>query len=155
MRVMMYCFIPSSDAKRCRYDLPLGFNRQVFERCGAGKAGAPVEPRLPDSRANAVQEAELPDRRVDRLLVNQLLHLRQDRRALFMVELVGLLRVERVDIGIVAIGEGAVLDHKGGEPGRGVAEGAARRLDDALAIFLVGVACVETGPLDRLELGAD
>src|SRR6266853_4317119 len=155
MRVMMYCFIPSSDAERCRYGLPLRFDRQIFEWRGVGKAGDPVETRLPASRANAVQEAELPDRRVDRFLVNETLHLLEHRGSLLMVELVRLLRVERVDVGIAAIGEGAVLDHKGGEPGRGVAEGAARRLDDALAVFLVGIAGVETGALDRLQLGAD
>src|SRR4029077_13719086 len=99
MRVMMYCFIPSSDAKRCRCDLSLGFNRQVFKRRGVGKAADPVEPRLADSRPNAVQEAELPDRRVDRLFVNQRLHLLEHCGALSMLERVGLLRVERVDVG--------------------------------------------------------
>src|SRR3979490_1029210 len=115
MRVMMYCFIPSSDAERCRYDLPLLFDRQIFEGRVGGNAGDPVEPRLPDSRANAIQEAELPDRRVDRLLVNETLHLLEHRGSLLMVELVRLLRVEPVAVGVAAIREGPRPDHKRGE----------------------------------------
>src|SRR6476646_10766906 len=155
MRLTMYCLILSSDVKRCCYGLSLRFYREVFERRGVGKAGDPVEARLADPWANAVQEAELPDRRVDRLLVNQLLHLAEDRRAFVVIELVRLLRVQRIDVGIAARGEGAVLDDKGGEPGRGLAEGAARRLDDPLAIFLRGITGEESGALDRFEFRAD
>src|SRR4030081_3951852 len=100
MRVMMYCFIPSSDAERCRYGLPLRCDRQIVAWRGVGRAGDPVEPRLPDSRANAVQEAELPDRRVDRLLVNETLHLLEHRGSLLMGELLRRLRVEPLRVGI-------------------------------------------------------
>jgi len=72
-----------------------------------------------------------------------------------VIELVRLLRIERIDIGIAAIGEGAVLDDKRGETRRGVAKGAARTLDDAFRVFLAGVSGEEASALDRFELGAD
>ena len=88
-------------------------DRDVLERRGVGKTGDQAERRFPDPRADAIEEAELPDRRVDRLLVDELLHLVEDRAALLVVELVGLLRIELVDVGVAAIDIGAALDDKG------------------------------------------
>src|SRR5205823_759568 len=74
-------------------------DRDVLERGGIGKPRDQVKGRLADPRANAVDKAELPDRRVNRLLMDEPLHLFEDRRALFVVELVGLLGVELIDVG--------------------------------------------------------
>src|ERR1051325_1206880 len=133
----------------------LWLDREVLERRGVSKTGDLTKPGLADPRANPVQKTELPDRRIDRFLVNELLHLGQHRCAFFVIEFVRLLGIGRVDIGIAAIGEGAILDDKRGEPRRGVAKGAARTLDNALRVFLAGISGEEAGPLDRFELGAN
>src|SRR6516164_4909951 len=92
-------------------------DRDVLERRGIGEPSDQPEGRLADSRAHAVEEAELPDRRVDRLVMDELLHLVEDRRSFLMVGFTGLLRVEFVDVRIVAIGIGAALDDERGKPG--------------------------------------
>src|SRR6266851_7085106 len=152
---MMYCFMTPSDPDRVLRWSSLCLDRDVFERRGIGETRDQVETRLRDSRSDGVDKPELPDRRVDRLLVDELLHLFEDRRALLVVELLGLLRVERIDIGIAAIGKGAVLDDKGGKPGGGIAKGAARPLNDPARVFLGGISGEKTGTLDRLQLEAD
>src|SRR6266446_3711731 len=136
---MMYCFMTSSDPDRVLRWSWLCLDRDVFERRGISETRDQVETRLRDPRSDGVDEPELPDRRVDRLVVDELLHLFEDRRALLVVELVGLLGMERIDVGVAAIGKGAVLDDKGGEPGRGIAEGAARPLNDPARVFLGGI----------------
>src|SRR3954451_8135486 len=136
---MTYCFIG-----------PLTFECQILERRRVGNPRYQIEAGLADPRPDPVDEAELPDRRVDRLLGDELLHLVEDRGALLVIELVGLLRIELVDIRIAAIGKSAVLDHKRRHPGRRVAERAARGLDDPALVLLGAVAGVESGALDRL-----
>src|ERR1043165_6644533 len=91
----------STDAK-CRCSVPMwpsALQGHVLERAGVGKAGDLAERGVAVARTDPVQEGELPERRVDRLLVHELLHLGKDRGPLFRVELLGLLRVEGVDIG--------------------------------------------------------
>ena len=94
---------------------------------------------MADPGTRAVQESELPDRGVDCLLVYELLHLIEDRRPFFGVELVGLLWKQLVDIGVAAIDKRAAFDDERGQPGRRVAEGSAAPLDDAMVIFLRGI----------------
>jgi hypothetical protein len=115
-------------------------DRDFLEGRGVSKTRNEAECRLADPGTNAVEEAELPDRRVDRLLVDELLHLIEDRCALLVVEFAGLLREEFVNVGIAAIGIGAALDHERGKPGRRIAEGAAGSLDDPPRILFVDVA---------------
>src|SRR6266851_8339098 len=148
---MMYCFMTPSDPDRVLRWSSLCLDRDVFERRGVGETRDQVERRLRDSRSDGIDKPELPDRRVDRLVVDELLHLFEDRHALLVVELVGLLRVERIDVGVAAIGKGAVLDDKGGEPGGGVAKRAARPLDDPASVFLGGIPGEKPGALDRLQ----
>src|SRR6266699_6828545 len=152
---MMYCFMTSSDRDRVSRWSWLCLDRDVFEGRGIGETRDQVETRLRDSRSDGIDEPELPDRRVYRPLVDELLHLFEDRHALLVVELVGLLRVERIDVGVAAIGKGAVLDDKGGEPGGGVAEGAARPLNDPASVFLGGIPSEKPGALDRLQPEVD
>src|SRR6516165_4345220 len=111
-------------------------DRDVLEGCGVCEILDQPEPRLPDARPDAVDEGKLPDRCRDRLVVDELLDVIQDRLALFVVEDGCLLLIERIDVGVVAIGVGATLDDKGGEPGRGIAEGAAAAQDQVLEAFI-------------------
>src|SRR6478672_13353009 len=108
----------------------------VLVRCGIGMALDQPEAGLADALAQAVDEGELPDRRVDRALVQDLLDLVQERRAFFLVELDRLLGEQRVDLGVVAVDVGAALDREALEPGRSVAKGAGRALDDVLELLL-------------------
>src|SRR5262249_57707012 len=71
-----------------------------------------------------------------------------------VVELRRLLREERVDVRIAAVGIGAVLRDECLEAGRGVAEGAAGALDQVLETLL-RVSLEKSRALQRSELGAD
>src|SRR5215510_8236822 len=102
---------------------------------GAVYAKPAIKPKA-DSGTHAVEETQLPDWCVDRILVDELLHLIEDRRALLVVEFGGLLWEQFVNIGIAAIGVGATLDDKRGKSGRSIAESAARSLDDATRVLL-------------------
>src|SRR5207248_5041230 len=68
-----------------------GFQRDVLIGAGIGKSRDPPEPGFSNPRPVPVDKSELPDRRVDRALVDGLLHLFEDRAALFLVELGALL----------------------------------------------------------------
>ena len=83
--------------------------RDVLVRRGVGKQRDPAKPRLAHARADTVDEGKLPDRRKDRPLDHQLLDLEEDRLAPRAIELGGLLLVERVDVGVAAVGEHAPL----------------------------------------------
>ena len=72
-----------------------------------------------------------------------------------MVELGGLLLIEGIDVGVVAIGVGAALDDERSEASRGVAKGGAGCLDDPALELLVRISLEKGGPLERPELGAD
>jgi hypothetical protein len=50
-----------------------------------------------------------------------------------MVDLIGLLRVQLVDLGIAAINVGATLDDKRGQSARGVAKRRARAAENSVA----------------------
>src|SRR4029077_15868164 len=65
-----------------------------------------------------------------------------------------LLLEEVVDLRVAAIGIGTALDDEGGETGRGIAEGAARALDDILKP-LVAVRLEKSRSFKRAKLGAD
>src|SRR6516162_8931073 len=130
-------------------------DRNVLEGRGVWKAWDRPERGMADPGPGAVEKAELPDRREHHLLVDELLHLSEDRTALFLVEFVGLLRIERVDVGVAAIGEGAALDGERGHPGRRIAERAARAADRPAAVLLAGVRGDKPGALDRLQCSAD
>ena len=75
-------------------------------------------------------------------------------RAIIPVHLAGLLLDEALEVGIGPVGEGAAGGHEGVEAGGGVAEGAARRLDDVPELLLA-VLQDEGRPLQRAQLGAD
>src|SRR5690349_8307470 len=98
----MYCLMSPSDPQTASRWPQLCFDRDVLERSGVGEALDEAECRLPDPRSDGVDKPELPDRRVDRFLVDHLLHLGEDRAALGVIHLVGLLGVERVDVRIAA-----------------------------------------------------
>src|SRR5215813_6054572 len=66
---------------------------------------------LLDARPDAAGPEELEDRRKAHPLVERLLDLEQHGLALLTVGLHGLLLVERVDVGIAAVGVGAVARH--------------------------------------------
>src|SRR5437764_8447498 len=121
---------------------------------GVCEAGDQAEPRLSYPGPDAVDEGELQQRRIDRALMDQLLHLVQELRALLMAEVGGLLCVERIDLGIVAISIGAALDSEGREARRGVAEGGAGGLNEPFEL-LVGIALEKRCPLERAERRAD
>ena len=61
--------------------------------------------------------------------MHQLLHPVEQRLALLVVELGGLLREQLVDLGVAAVNVGAALDDEGFQAGRGVAEGGAAAID--------------------------
>src|SRR5205823_7621325 len=96
---------------------------------GVRKTGDQTETGFADARADAVDKGQLPDRRVNGPFINGLLHLVQDRLSLLTVELDGLLLVQLVEIGVVAVDKDAALDDMGFEAGRGVAERAGSSLD--------------------------
>src|SRR5437660_2153997 len=126
----------------------------VLVRPGIGKSRDQPEPRLADPRAKRVDEGQLPDRRVNRLVVEELLDLVQERRALLLIQLGGLLLEKLVDVGVVAIGISAALDDIGLQAGRGVAERAAAALNDVLELF-VAIRLEEGRPLEWPQPGAD
>ena len=101
-----------------------------------------------------VDKRELPDRRVDRALVDGLLHLFEDRAALFLVELGALLFEHLVEIGIAAISVHAALDRHLFEARRRVAERTAAALDQ-VPVLLLRIALEESGAFERLQPGAD
>src|SRR5205814_3920214 len=68
-----------------------GFRRYVLIGAGIGKSRDQPEAGFSNPRPVPVDKSELPDRRVDRALVDSLLHLFEDRAALFLVELGALL----------------------------------------------------------------
>src|ERR1700731_4677208 len=76
-----------------------GFQRDLFIGAGVGEARDQAEAGLADPRSMTVDEGELPDRRVHRALVDDLLHLLEDRAALLLVELGALLLEHLVEIG--------------------------------------------------------
>jgi hypothetical protein len=128
--------------------------RDVLVGRGVGKQRDPAEPRLAHAQADAVDEGKLPDRRKDRPLDHQLLDPEEDLLAPRAIELFGLLPVERVDVGVAAVGEHATLDQMSLDARRGIAEGAGAGLDDVL-VFLFAVFLDEGRALDRSQLAAD
>src|SRR5260221_4402698 len=129
----------------------LALDRQVLEGSGVGKTRDAAEAGLADPRSDTAKKSKLPDRHIHRLLVDELLHLIENLLALRMVELFRLFRKQLVDIGVVAISKGAILDHERGHPGGGVAKGGAGRLDNALGVFFAAIAGEKSGPLDRVQ----
>src|SRR3954452_19682953 len=116
----MYCLTMRS--------LPLGDQREILVWRRIDEAFDRAEHGIADARSDAADEGQLPDRGVDRLLVDDLLHLFEQRRPLRAIRLAGLLREQRVDLGIAAVGVDAILDDERLEPGRDVAERATRAL---------------------------
>src|SRR5262249_13568181 len=110
--------------------------REILVGCGIRVAGNQAEPGFPNPRTGAVEKGQLPQVRVDRPIVHDLLDLMERRFAPRVVELRRLLREQRVDVRIAAVGIGAVLRDECLEAGRGVAEGAARALEQVLANLL-------------------
>src|SRR4029077_3052960 len=130
------------------------FQGDVLVRRRVGEAGDQPEPRLADPRANTVDKGQLPDRRVDRPLINQLLHLVQDRLALLVVEFYSLLLVELVEIGVAPINKNSALDDMGFKARRGVAERPGAGLNDVFE-RLFGKTFDEGGPFDRPKFWPD
>src|SRR5215472_10841530 len=126
-------------------------DRDVLEGCGVCEILDQPEPRLPDARPDAVDKGKLPDRRRDRLVVDELLDVIEDRLTLLVVEDGRLLLIERIDVGVVAVRVGTALDDKGGEPGRGIAKGAAATQDQVLEAF-IGPSLDKGGAFERPEL---
>src|ERR1700733_10178146 len=113
-----------------------------------------AERRLGDARPDTTDECELPDRGVDRLLMHDLLHLEQNFLTFGPIEFGRLPREQLVELGIIAIGIGTVLDHERFETGRQVAKGTAGTLDD-VAELLVAKSCEERCPLERTQPAAN
>ena len=128
--------------------------RHVFVGRRVGMPGYQAKSGFPDPGADPVNDAKLPKMRVDCVLVHEQLDLVQRRFALFGVELGRLFLEERVDIWIAAIDVGAALRHECFKTCGGIAEAAARSLDQVLQPLLT-VALIEGRPLERPQLGAD
>src|SRR5713101_2149527 len=107
-------------------------DRDVLVGPGVSEGRDEVEPGLADTRSERIEEGELPYRCVYRLVVDELLHLGQDPRAPVLGQFDRLFLEEFVDVGVAAVGIGAVLDDKGREPRCGIAEGTAAPADDVL-----------------------
>src|SRR5438874_1854277 len=131
-----------------------GFQRYVLIGAGIGKSRDQPEAGFSNPRPVPVDKSELPDRRVDRALVDGLLHLFEDRAALFLVELGALLFEHLVEIGIAAISVHAALDRHLFEARRRVAERTAAALDQ-VPVLLLRIALEESGAFERLQPGAD
>src|ERR1700730_6104857 len=131
-----------------------GLQRDVLIGSGIGEARDQPEAGFTDPRSMAVDEGELPDRRKHRALVHDLLHLFEDRAALFLIEFGSLPLEHLVEIRVAAIGVSPTLDRHGFEPCRRVAEGAAATHDQVL-VLLLGIALEEGGAFERPQPGAD
>ena|SRR6516225_1650685 len=88
------------------------FQGEVLVGGRVGETGDQAKAGFADARPHAVEESELPDRREDHPLDDDLLHFVEDRCALGVIELDRLLLVERVEIGVAAIGKDAALDRE-------------------------------------------
>src|SRR5580765_8651266 len=109
----------------------------VFERRRPGIGVDQHERRILDARPDAAGPDVLEDRRDARALVHDLLDLVQERLALLTVGLARLLLVERVGVGIAAVGVGALAGIDLGHPRGGVAVERARA--DAESLGLLGL----------------
>src|SRR5262249_35921069 len=101
-----------------------------------------------------VYESQLPNRRVNCPLVNNLLHLLQERFALFLIQLRSLLLKELIELGIVAVGIVTAFDGVGLETRRGIAESTAAAHDEVLELF-VAVAPEKGGRRQRPKPDTD
>src|SRR5512133_3574001 len=80
-----------------------GFQRDVLVRSSIGEARDQPEAGFTDPRSVTVDEGELPDRREDCSLMDDLLHLFEDRAALLLIEFGGLLLEQLVEVRVAAI----------------------------------------------------
>src|SRR6266480_4815121 len=138
-----------SDAVR----LP-GLQCDILIGSGIGEARDQPEAGFTHSWPVAVDEGELPNRRIHRALMHDPLHVFEDRAALLLIELGGLLTEQLVEIRITAIRVGPALDRQSFQAGRRIAEGAAAALDQMLVLFL-RIAFEESGAFERLQACAD
>src|SRR5215469_4897681 len=130
-------------------------DRDVLEGGSVGESGNEPEPGLADPGPDPVDKRELPEGDVNRLLVNELLHFCEDRCAFRLIELVGLLRIQFIDVGIAAVNVRTATDDKGGKPGRRIAESSARSPKNSAAELLSRIGRDEAGALDRLQPGTE
>src|SRR6516165_4805069 len=107
-----------------------GFQGDILIGRRVWEARDQTEPGFPDPRSDAVDEGQLPDRRVDRALVNNLLHLVEDRLALCAVQLARLLLIKFIEVRVAAINKCAALDDVRFKTCRGIPESAGTHLDD-------------------------
>ena len=114
-----------------RYRL-CALDRDVFVRPGVGEILDQIEPGHADPGSDAVDESQLPDRRERPTCRAPAAAFSEDRSPSLMVEFRGLLRTQRVDVGIAAIDVGPAFDDEGVEAGGGIAERTAAALDEVL-----------------------
>src|SRR6266566_9601881 len=86
-----------------KHALSRALDRDVLVWPGIGEGRDQPEPRLLDPRPKGVDEGQLPDRRKHRLVMEELLDLVQQRRALLLIQLGGLLMEQLIDVGVAAI----------------------------------------------------
>src|SRR5438105_12621563 len=79
--------LPFSAEPCFREVLSRALDRDVLVRSGIGEGRDQPEPRLADTRAKGVDEGQLPDRGKHRLVVEKLLDLVQEPRALLLIQL--------------------------------------------------------------------
>src|SRR5262245_8378472 len=133
----MNCAMTSSSLMDSPLYAPLRtFHRDVLIWGRVGEQRDPAEAGLAHPRADTVDEGELPDRRIDRALDHELLYLEQHRLALRAVQFGRLLLVERLDVGIAAVGKHPALYEVGFGARRRIAERSGPGLDD-IAILLL------------------
>src|SRR5262249_49960058 len=107
-----------------------------------------------DARADAARPDVVVDRREADTLVELLLDLREHRGALFLVQLLPLLAVERLDVWPGAVGVGAFGGHDLRQARRGVAGHGIDAHADALEL-LAGPRGIERRPLHPAQARSD
>src|SRR6266446_546296 len=144
---------PSPSGSRTRAQEVLVLELHVL--VGGEGAHPDVRDRVPgDAGADAHQDAEVHDRREHRPVDRELLNLVQERFALLGVALARLLQEQIVDVGIAAVGVGALGLDERLHPARGVA-GVPHRGEEEPAELLLLPVGVEGRALGRAHLHAD
>src|SRR5262249_36266114 len=128
--------------------------RDILVGCSIGETRDEAEPRLTDTWTHAVDESLLPKVGVNRLVVHDLLHLVQQSFAFLGIELGGLLLEELVKFGVAAVDIDAALGDEGLHSRGGIAEGAARSLNQ-IFVALLAIPLEERRALQRPKLSLD
>src|SRR3990172_10908824 len=131
-----------------------GLELQVLVGRGVRVARDQPEAGFLHAGSGAVQERQLPQVREHDLVVDELLHLVEDRLPFLPVQLRPLLAEEAVEVRVAAVNVGPARHHESLETRRRVPERSGGALDDVLELLLA-VPLEEGRALQRTELDAD